>query len=349
MVTLNDNREFKAELIGNDPSTDLAIIKIDANDLPYLEFGNSDKVEIGEWVLAVGNPFNLTSTVTAGIVSAKARNINILESADAVESFIQTDAAVNPGNSGGALVDIYGNLIGINTAIATKTGAFIGYSFAIPSNLAKKVSNDLINYGFVQRPYLGVSVTDINATVAKKYGIDDTKGVLITAVTPNSAAFKAGLNAGDIILKIDGEELNSASRLLEKINEKNIGDWVTIEYKSDNKIKTAKVQLLNKNGDLKPMKKEEISAQSILGATFEKPSPDLMAKLKIDHGMQITDIKSGPLQRAGIKKDFIITEIDHNPINSIEDIENALVNRKGAILIEGIYPNGIKAYYAFTI
>ena len=349
MVTLNDNREFKAELIGNDPSTDLAIIKIDANDLPYLEFGNSDKVEIGEWVLAVGNPFNLTSTVTAGIVSAKARNINILESADAVESFIQTDAAVNPGNSGGALVDIYGNLIGINTAIATKTGAFIGYSFAIPSNLAKKVANDLINYGFVQRPYLGVSVTDINAAVAKKYGIDDTKGVLITAVTPNSAAFKAGLNAGDIILKIDGEELNSASRLLEKINEKNIGDWVTIEYKSDNKIKTAKVQLLNKNGDLKPMKKEEISAQSILGATFEKPSPDLMAKLKIDHGMQITDIQSGPLQRAGIKKDFIITEIDHNPINSIEDIENALANRKGAILIEGIYPNGMKAYYAFTI
>ncbi len=349
VVTLNDNREFKAKLVGNDPSTDLAIIKIDANNLHYLEFGNSNDVEVGEWVLAVGNPFNLTSTVTAGIVSAKARNINILESADAVESFIQTDAAVNPGNSGGALVDIHGNLIGINTAIATKTGAFVGYSFAIPSNLAKKVANDLISYGFVQRPYLGVSVTDINASIAQKYGIDETRGVLITAVAPNSAAFKAGLNAGDVILKIDNEELYSASRLLEKINEKNIGDWVTIEYKTGNKIKTATVQLLNKNGDLKPIKKEEISAQTILGATFEKPSPDLMAKLKIDHGIQVTNVESGPLQKAGIKKDFIITEIDHNPINSIEDIERALVNRKGAILIEGIYPNGMKAYYAFAL
>lgn len=349
IVTLNDNREFQAKIIGNDPSTDLAIIKIDAKNLPYMEFGNSDDIEIGEWVLAVGNPFNLTSTVTAGIVSAKARNINILESADAVESFIQTDAAVNPGNSGGALVDIYGNLIGINTAIATKTGAFIGYSFAIPSNLAKKVANDIINYGFVQRPYLGVSITDINSEIAKKYNIDEIKGVLITAVTPNSAAFKAGLDAGDVILKLDGEEINSASRLVEKINEKNIGDWITVEYKTGNKVKTAKIQLLNKYGDSKPVKREDMTVQSILGASFEKPSPDLMAKLNLDHGLQIINIEGGPLQRAGIKKDFIITEIDHKPINSVEDIEKALKNRKGAVLIEGVYPNGIRAYYAFTL
>lgn len=349
IVTLNDNREFQAKIIGNDPSTDLAIIKIDAKNLPYMEFGNSDDIEIGEWVLAVGNPFNLTSTVTAGIVSAKARNINILESADAVESFIQTDAAVNPGNSGGALVDIYGNLIGINTAIATKTGAFIGYSFAIPSDLAKKVANDIINYGFVQRPYLGVSITDINSEIAKKYNIDEIKGVLITAVTPNSAAFKAGLDAGDVILKLDGEEINSASRLVEKINEKNIGDWITVEYKTGNKVKTAKIQLLNKYGDSKPVKREDMTVQSILGASFEKPSPDLMAKLNLDHGLQIINIEGGPLQRAGIKKDFIITEIDHKPINSVEDIEKALKNRKGAVLIEGVYPNGIRAYYAFTL
>ena len=236
-VTLNDKREYTATVIGKDPNTDLAVIKIEESALPFLVFGNSDQVSIGEWVLAVGNPFNLTSTVTAGIISAKARNINILGGGTAVESFLQTDAAVNPGNSGGALVNLKGELIGINAAIASNTGAYSGYSFAIPSNLAKKVVEDIMEYGNVQRGYLGASITELDAKTAKEYGLNSYKGVIVSSVNPSGSADKAGLEAGDVILNVDGQEINSSSRLLEIISEKRPGDELQIDYSRKNELR----------------------------------------------------------------------------------------------------------------
>ena len=251
-VTLNDKRVLSAKLIGNDPATDLAVIKIEASDLQFIPFGNSDDARIGEPVLAIGNPFNLTSTVTAGIISAKARNMNIISNPgteSAIESFIQTDAAVNSGNSGGALVNAKGQLIGINTAIASGNGYYTGYSFAIPSNIARKVAHDLRTYGAVQRGYLGVNVTELDARVAKEKGLSEVKGIYIGRVIPNCAAEKAGLREGDIILSVNGKAINSYAEMMEEVGYFYPGDAVTVEYLRDKKHHSVKLTLLNSKGN----------------------------------------------------------------------------------------------------
>lgn len=252
-VVLNDKRSFQAELIGNDPSTDLAVIKINQDELPYLLFGNSDQVKVGEWVLAVGNPFNLTSTVTAGIVSAKARNINILGRGNnsAIESYIQTDAAVNKGNSGGALVNTRGELIGINAAIASNTGSYTGYAFAIPSNLTQKVVGDLIQYGEPQRGYLGVSITEMNDELASAAGMDQIKGVYLVRVMKEGAAGRAGIEEGSIVLSIDGQEVNSSSELMSKVAQHRPGNTIHIRVFAKGLIKDYDITLRNVNGNTK--------------------------------------------------------------------------------------------------
>lgn len=348
-ITLNDKRTYNAKIIGTDPSTDLALIKVDQANLPFLAFGNSDDVYIGDWVLAVGNPFNLTSTVTAGIVSAKARNINILGARSAIESFIQTDAVVNKGNSGGALVDVSGKLVGINAAIASGTGYYNGYSFAIPANIAKKVVKDLKDYGQVQRAFLGVQIKDIDDKLAKQIKLDKIQGVYIQGVIGDGASDIAGIEAGDILLKVNSVSVNSQSELLEKTGQFHPGDKINIQVLRKGNIKDFVVELTNKNGDTKLLKATAISSHSKLGAKYGIPEKSLMTKLGIDKGVQIQNIDDGILHAAGVKEGFIILFIDKKPITEEGDINTILKQKSGGVLIEGIYPNGMRAYYGFGL
>jgi serine protease Do len=351
-VVLNNKATYEAKVIGRDPSTDLALIKIEATDLPYITFGNSDEVRLGEWVLAVGNPFNLTSTVTAGIVSAKGRSINILEGdKNPIEAFIQTDAAVNPGNSGGALVNTKGELVGINTAIASGTGYFSGYSFAIPVNIVKKISSDLIEYGEVQRAFLGVSIRDIDATFAKEQNLGEMRGVYVAGLSDNGSAKDAGLKEGDIILKIGNRNVNTVPELQEQISRYRPGDKVDVTVKRNGKERNVSVTLKSLNGSTSLTKtdKDKKDAISALGAVFEPVSKDEKKHLRLEGGAKVTEIGPGKLQAAGIKEGFIITKIDKSEIRTPEDVANALNNLSGGVLIEGIYPNGMRAYYGFGI
>lgn len=346
-VTLNDKRTFTAKVIGTDPSTDLALLKVDEKGLPFIPYGNSDNVRVGEWVLAVGNPFNLTSTVTAGIVSAKARNIHILPDQQfPIESFIQTDAAVNPGNSGGALVNTEGDLIGINTAIASNTGAYTGYSFAIPVNMVKKVVDDLLEYGNVQRGFIGINIRDIDSKLAEEKGMSSLKGVYVAGLSEGGAAAEAGIQEGDIITHVAGNPVNTSPELQEQVSRFRPGDKVDVALLRGKSTKTVAVTLRNKNGNTKIVKNEMVS---LLGAEFEQLSSDEEAKLGISNGVKISKLNAGKLRSAGIREGFIIQNIDKKEIRSTDDIISALQNKKGGVLIEGIYPNGMRAYYGFGL
>jgi Do/DeqQ family serine protease len=347
-VTLNDKRTYTAKLVGTDPTTDLAVLKIEETGLPYVQFGNSDNVQIGEWVLAVGNPFNLTSTVTAGIVSAKARNINILHDKDnlAIESFIQTDAAVNPGNSGGALVNLNGELIGINTAIATPTGTYAGYAFAVPSTLVKKVVTDIKEFGNVQRALLGVTIQDVNSKLAKEKDIADLKGVYVASVRDGSAADKAGLKEGDIIIKINNVTINSASELQEQVARFRPADKIEVTYLRNGDVKNTSAVLQNKLGELTMIKKEQLETSLVLGAQLQQASKSELKNLKIQNGVQVVKINAGKLKEAGLKEGFIITSVDKKAVYSPDEVVELLENKKGAVLIEGVYPDGKKDYFA---
>lgn len=347
-VVLNDKREFKAKLVGADPSTDIALIKIDEKGLPTLKFSNSDNLKLGEWVLAVGNPFNLTSTVTAGIVSAKSRDIGINPDQMRIESFIQTDAAVNPGNSGGALVNTRGELVGINTAIASQTGSYSGYSFAVPSNIVQKVVSDLKEYGDVQRALLNVNIGDVNAEVAKKYGLDKIEGVFIGRVLPGGAAEQAGIKDNDVILSVDNVPVNSTAELQEQIGKHRPGDKVVVEIKRDNKKKQFNVTLRNKHGDTDIVKGESDSGD-IFGAKFVAITDRDKEDLGIRYGVKIADLGSGKFKDAGIKKGFIITQVNKTAVSEVEDLKRIIKNSRGGILVEGIYPNGEVAYYVFGV
>ena len=345
-VVLNDKREFKAKLIGADPSTDVALIKIDASGLATLKFSNSDNLKLGEWVLAVGNPFNLTSTVTAGIVSAKSRDIGINPDQMRIESFIQTDAAVNPGNSGGALVNTHGELVGINTAIASQTGSYSGYSFAIPSNIVQKVVADLKQYGDVQRALLNVNIGDVNADVAKKYNLDKIEGVFIGRVLPGGAAEIAGIKDNDVIISVDNVNVNSTAELQEQISKHRPGDKVVVEIKRDNKRKQFNVTLRNKHGDTDIVKGDN-NPDNIFGAKFDAVSDRDKEELGIRYGVKISELGSGKFKDAGIKKGFIITQVNKTAVSEVEDLKRIIKNSRGGILVEGIYPNGEVAYYVF--
>ncbi len=346
-VVLNDKRSFDATLVGTDPTTDLAVLKIKAGNLPFLEFGNSDELRLGEWVLAVGNPYNLTSTVTAGIVSAKARNINILRAELALESFIQTDAAVNPGNSGGALVNTRGELVGVNAAIASRTGAFTGYSFAIPVSIVQKVTGDIIEYGAVQRAILGVSITELDAEQARKYNINRIEGVLVTGLRPEGAAINAGIDVGDVITAVNGVKVNSPAELQEQVSRYRPNDKISVTLNRKNRKIQVDAVLKNTHGGTGIVQKEmEISA---LGASFDELSSAEKSNLGIRSGIKVTDIRGGKFRAAGIREGFIVTQINNKAVNSIEDIIDVLETSEGGMYIEGIYPDGLIAYYAIRL
>lgn len=354
-ITLNDKRTYTAHLIGKDPTTDLALLKIKEKDLPCLSYGNSDEVKIGEWVLAVGNPFNLMSTVTAGIVSAKGRNINAIANDPdkgqfPIESFIQTDAAVNPGNSGGALVDTHGRLIGINTAIASNTGSYTGYSFAIPVNIVRKVAADIMEYGEVQRAFIGVNIRDIDSQLADEKKISVMKGVYVNSIIENGASADAGINEGDVVTKIGDVDVNNVSELQEQVSRYRPGDKLIVTVRRGDSEKVFTLVLRNQSGNTDVVKKEKpIKVFSALGASFRELSADEMKHLNIACGLKIDKLNAGKLRSAGINEGFIITSVDKKKITSPDDLKEALENKKGGVLIEGVYPNGMRAYYAFGI
>lgn len=350
-VILNDKRTFSASIIGNDPWSDLAVLKIDSKDLPYIEFANSDSTKIGQWVLAVGNPFNLTSTVTAGIISAKARNLNILGrkmSEKPLESFIQTDAAVNSGNSGGALVDLDGKLIGINTAIASNTGSYSGYSFAIPSNIVKKISNDLINYGITQKAYLGLNLAEIDSKLALDKGIKDYKGLYIASTIENSAAIKSGLKEGDIITQLNNHSVNSLAEFNEVLSQFSPGNKIKIQFERDNNSIEKFITLLNEKGDTSIVKIEEKNLFTSLGAEFRELNSKEKENYGTKNGIVIEKLNKSVLGNLGIRKGFIITSIDKKEISSIDDIKN-LNTKKGKVIIEGFYPNDIRTFFYMLV
>lgn len=346
-VVLNDKRSFVARLVGNDPSSDLAVIKIEADGLEPLQFGNSDEVKIGEWVLAVGNPFNLTSTVTAGIVSAKARNINILGnkmSNAPIESFIQTDAAVNPGNSGGALVNLKGELVGINTAIASSTGSYTGYSFAIPSNIVRKVTSDLIQYGMTQKANIGVHFAEMDSKLAEVKGIKSVRGIYIGYVIKDGAADKAGIKDGDIITSIDGKSVNSNAEFNEVLAQHSPGDVVKVAIERDGKPFYFDVTLFNSMGNTDIMRNDTEAAEQILNGSFREVNDKEKQQYGISKGIVIEKVGKSPFARLGIKNGFIITSIDKKVNISIEDIRQ-LEKKKGKLIVEGFYPNDSRTYY----
>ncbi len=356
-VNLYDNREFKAKVIGTDPSTDLAVIKVDGKDLQYLPFANSDNVEVGQWVLAVGNPFNLASTVTAGIVSAKTRNINILrEKAGnlAIESFIQTDAAVNPGNSGGALVDLNGNLIGINSAIATPTGSYAGYSFAIPSNLVSKVVKDMIDFGVVQRGFLGVNIREIDDELAKDLKLSKIQGAYIAEVNKESAAEAGGIKRGDVVMKVGDSEIKNSADLQEHVARYRPGDKVKLEIYRDGNLLSKEVILKSKDNKTALLSKEDAprsgSVLENLGISVDELSSLEAKKLGVGGGLKVTKIRDGIIkQNTNMQEGFVIIGINNRSVTKKEDLEDLVNDSKGnGILIQGKYPdqNGLK-YYAF--
>lgn len=342
-VVFDDKRTFTAKIIGADASTDIALLKIDAENIPFIPYGNSDGLKVGEWVLAVGNPFNLTSTVTAGIVSAKARNINIL-SPYSIESFIQTDAAVNPGNSGGALVNTKGELIGINTAIASQTGNYIGYSFAVPVNIVKKVIADLIEFGEVQRAYLGISIVSIDQNFAAQKGINETQGVYVEDVYPDGAGKDAGLEKGDIITGINEFPVNNIPQLHEQLSKYRPGNIVKVSLNRNGKKTEKNVTLKNRLNNTGIVKTESVT---VLGAKFQQLTNEDKERLRLEYGVKLADPGTGKFKSLGVQKGFIITNINKKPVVTIDDVQVLLNSSKGNILIEGVYPNGMYAYFSF--
>ncbi|MCR5888630.1 Do family serine endopeptidase [Hymenobacter sp. J193] len=348
-VVLDDKRKYQAELVGADPTTDLALLKVKADNLPFVRYGNSDDVKVGEWVLAVGNPFNLNSTVTAGIISAKGRNINILQREDrmGVESFLQTDAVVNPGNSGGALVNLKGDLIGINSAIASRSGSFEGYSFAVPSAIVSKVVDDLLKYKVVQRALLGVNIREVDATLASEKKLNTLNGVYVMGLSKNSAAADAGLKEGDIITEINGAKVNTSSQLQEQVARFRPGDKIKVTYLRDDKERTASATLRNATGTTDVVREESMASVEYEGAKFAPLTRQEMNRLDIEGGAKISGVRGSNFKETGIGDGFIITRIDKNKVTKPQDVKRFLEeakNNQGA-LVEGIYPDGRKAFY----
>ncbi|HEX8506390.1 MAG TPA: Do family serine endopeptidase [Hymenobacter sp.] len=349
-VVLDDKRKFDAELVGADPNTDLAVLKVKADNLPFVKYGNSDDVKVGQWVLAVGNPFNLNSTVTAGIISAKGRNIDILRRKDnmGIESFIQTDAVVNPGNSGGALVNLNGDLIGINSAIASHTGSFEGYAFAIPSSLASKVVDDLLKYKVVQRALLGVQIQEVDAKLASEKKLPTLNGVYVQGLSASSAAAAAGLKTGDIITQINGVAVNTSSQLQEQVARFRPGDKIKVNYLRNGASNVVTATLRNATGTTAVVREEPAMASiKYEGATLAPVPAREQAKLGLEGGAKISGIKGSNFRETGMADGFIITRIDKNVVTNPADVKPYLdeARESSGALVEGVYPDGRKAYY----
>lgn len=361
VVSLNDNRTYPAQIVGTDPSTDLAVLKIEpSGSVPTVPFGSSSEVRIGEWVLAIGNPFDLTSTVTAGIVSAKSRDINILRGDPRtmeypIESFIQTDAAVNPGNSGGALVNAKGELIGINTAIASRTGSYAGYSFAVPSSIVEKVAGDLLNFGEVRRAYLGIQIEPVTEAIAEELGLKDVSGCAITGIFAGSGAAQSNLRSGDVVLAIDGTPISNYPELQECIARYHPGDVVAVQYAREGLIAEADVQLKTRAGQT-AYADESFSAKDEHQIWIEAASAGLSEvpaavadAIGTSGGAQVISLAEGKFTDAGIRKGFIITKINSKSVTGPADVQAAFQENDGGLLVEGRYPNGQKAYYGMAV
>ncbi len=350
-VTLHDNRNYKASVIGIDPTTDLALIQIEEKGLPALKMVNSDNVKVGEWVMAVGNPFNLNSTVTAGIVSAKGRSINILREQYAIESFIQTDAAINPGNSGGALVNLNGDLIGINTAIASPTGAYSGYGFAVPANIVSKVIEDLLAYGTVQRGYLGAMIRSVDGNFAREKGLDLNEGVYVDSLVENSAAKEAGIKSGDVIIAVADIEVKSNADLLGEIARYRPGDQVELTINRNGNEKVLTVVLNNREGTTELVEKKNVAMYEALGAELEPLTEKAADKYNVAGGVRINKLLPGKLrQQTDIRPGFIITKVDGKTIKDVDDLERAINGKSGGVMLEGFYEGTNETrYYAFGL
>lgn len=350
-VKLNDGRAFDAKLIGKDSATDIALLKVEAQDLPTLAFGSSDALRLGEWVLAIGSPFDLQSTITAGIVSAKARNLGAIPNDFSIESFIQTDAAVNPGNSGGALVNTHGELVGINTLIKSQTGSYVGYSFAVPEAIVRKVVVDLKEYGLVQRAVLGVMFRPvdqdfIDSEEGRQLGISEVGGVYVAGVTEGGAASEAGIRKGDIILDIDGVQLGSSATLQEQIARRRPNDKVALSVKRDGKVKHFEVVLRNKADKPELLTREDVDVVEALGGKLQDAGDRLCRQLEIKGGVQVVSIRSGGiLARARVKQGFVITHINDRPVRSLDDMRRLTDKVRS---IDGIYPDGRAASYVLV-
>lgn len=354
-VLLNDNSTYDARVIGTDEATDLALIKIDATGLDAITLGNSEAVKVGEWVLAVGNPFGFNSTVTAGIVSAKARSLshNSRNGQMGIESFIQTDAALNPGNSGGALVNLKGELIGINSAIYSNTGSYSGFSFAIPTTIVEKVILDLKQYGTVQRAQLGCSGIELTAAIAKEKGITATKtGFIISEVNDRSTAKELGLEPDDVIVAINGTAVASHAQLVEQLAKYRPGDKIEVSFYRDNKKITKSATLRNNQGSTAITRKGDFAS---LGCAFKKLSEETKNRLELSNGVQVAGLTKGLLQENGVRDGFIITEINNRPVNSsddVEDIYNKVMKSTDSdklLILKGVYPTGKRNYYAIDL
>lgn len=339
-------RSYNAKVVGADPSTDLAVLKIDADNLPSIEVASSQSLEVGDWVLAVGNPFNLNSTVTAGIVSAKGRDLNIVKSAFPIESFIQTDAAINPGNSGGALVNLDGELVGINTAILSKTGSYAGYGFAVPSDIVKKVVDDIIEYGMVQKAFFGGDVLDIDREIAEKLELNNYHGVVLGYKQEGGAAEKAGLQRGDVILKINNEPIETRSEFEELISYHSPGDELSISYKRNNEMLNTSLVLTNKEGTTELLKREIIHSKT-LGADFERVSKVERNMLNLRHGVRILEVRGGLIQQMGLPEGFIIDYINKIPIETPEELIEILGKIRGRVYVEGVNKKGQRQLYRY--
>lgn len=353
-VTLNDNREFSAKIIGTDKQTDLALIKVNAKDLPAITIANSDDLKVGEWVLAVGNPYNLNNTVTAGIVSAKSRGLGAI--ANGIESFIQTDAAINPGNSGGALVNTRGELVGINAMLYSQTGSFTGYGFAIPTTIMNKVVADIKKYGSVQRVQLGITGTDVLNHInrqkdqGKEIDLGTNDGVYVNSVSEDGNGAEAGLEEGDVITKVDGKPIVKMSELQEMINAKRLGDKITLTYLRNKKKIEKTITLKNAQGNTKPIEQADID---VLGAQFRPVTKAMMEQLNISYGLEVIKVNSGALKDAGINRGFIIQRVNEGMVKTIDDLQKevkkASVSKDPVLYIQGMYPTGKKAYFAVPI
>jgi S1-C subfamily serine protease len=349
---IHNKSSFTAKLIGTDPSTDLAVLKIDSKNMPAIPLGSSKTLKVGEWVIAVGNPFNLTSTVTAGIVSAKGRDINILQGKFPLESFIQTDAAINPGNSGGALVNRSGELVGVNTAILSKTGSYAGYGFAVPVDIVKKIVKDLIEYGEVQKAFFGAEVVDLDQDLIQRFDLNidqnDLSGVVISYIQNEGAATSIKMKEGDVILKINNYKIDAKSEFDEIIGYHSPGEEITVTYKRDNEVSVKKMILTNREGTTGILKREIYSSQ-LLGADFETVSKVELDQLGLENGVKVFNIKQGLMNQVGMKEEFIIMRINRNDIKSPERLTGILEKIRGRVLIEGVNSRGRYENYSFYL
>ena len=344
-VTLNNNKTYPATIVGTDPATDVAIIKIDADGLPVVPFGDSDELRLGQWVIAIGSPYDLRSTITAGIVSAKGRQMPHYNGEFKIESFIQTDAAVNPGNSGGALVNQKGELVGVNTAIISQTGSYTGYSFAIPSNIVRKIDDDLIDFGSVKRALLGVTMSAITDEKAKELKLFSPNGVYIEEVLEGGAADKAGIRKGDVLVKVDSTSITTPSSLQEKVNSYNPGDKasVTVIRGGDEKI----LEVTFQGTSTETGTKDIDGSTAFYGSKIKEASKETLAALGLKSGVEIVSVGPGKVQEAGAKEGFIILYVNDQPVSKAEDVINIVKKAKRAVYIEGVTSYGKAAYFAF--